>query len=193
MNKSEPVISREIRKNSIKKKGTNKNEYLAIDTEYKAYLRRWWAKSQSMKINMNTELKLYILSELERIDIITSPKSIARSWNDKTHNKKKHITHESIYIWLEQWDQDKYRKYLLYKRDHKKVKTVKWSRIIGRIWLDKRPIEATNRSEQGHFEADLVVSNKWNNAAILTLIDRKTRLPRIFKLQNIFILQTVLI
>jgi IS30 family transposase len=41
LNKSESVISREIRNNSIKKKGTNKKEYLAIDAEHKAYLRRW--------------------------------------------------------------------------------------------------------------------------------------------------------
>ena len=65
---------------------------------------------------MNTPLKLYIISELQRKDIITSPKSIANSWNKKIDDKSKHISHASIYKWLEQPAQDKYRKFLLYKK-----------------------------------------------------------------------------
>jgi IS30 family transposase len=72
----------------------------------------------------------------------------------------------------------------LYNKGYKKVKAFKWSKIKWRVWLDKRPKEANNRSEKGHFEADLIVSNKWNKSALLTLTDRKTRLPRIFKLEN---------
>jgi IS30 family transposase len=69
-----------------------------------------------MKINMNTELQLYIISELERKDIITSPKSIAFERNSKTKDKSKNITHESIYKWLDKPANDKYRKELLYKK-----------------------------------------------------------------------------
>jgi hypothetical protein len=57
---------------------------------------------------MNIPLKLYIISELQRTDIITSPKTI-----------------ESIYKWLEQPAQDKYRKNLLYKKGYKKIKAIK--------------------------------------------------------------------
>jgi IS30 family transposase len=78
-----------------------------------------------MKINMNTYLQLYIISELQRKDIITSPKSIAFIRNKKTKDKSKHISHESIYKWLEQPAQDKYRKYLLYNKGYKKVKAFK--------------------------------------------------------------------
>lgn len=184
LKRSESSISREIGNNSVKKKWSNKQEYLALEADHKAYVNRWWAKTQSMKINMNTDLRLHIISELERTDIITSPKSIAFAWNKKTTDENKHITHESIYKWLEQPAQDKYRKHLLYKKWYKKIKAVKWSRITGRIWLDKRPIEANNRTEKWHLEADLVVSNKWNKSVILTLTDRKTRLPRIFKLKD---------
>jgi len=74
---------------------------------------------------MNTELKLYIISELQRKDIITSPKSIAFNRNMKTQNEKKHITHESIYKWLEKPAQDKYKEFLLYKKGYKKVKAIK--------------------------------------------------------------------
>jgi len=184
LKRSESSISREIKDNSIKKNWSNKIEYLALEAHHKAYVKRRWAKTQSMKINMNTDLKLYIISELRRKDILTSPKTIAESWNIKQTEKKKCITHESIYKWLEKTAQDKYRKYLLYNKWYKKVKVIKWSKITGRVWLDKRPIEANNRTEKWHFEADLIVSNKGNKSVILTLTDRKTRLPRMFKLKD---------
>ncbi len=184
LKRSESSISREITNNSVMKRWGSKVEYLALEADHKAYTKRWWAKNQSMKINMNTELKLYIISELKRKDIITSPKSIAFCWNEKIEDKTKYITHESIYKWLEQPAQDKYREYLLYNKGYKKIKAIKWSKIIGRVWLDKRPEKANDRSEKGHIEADLIVSNKWNKSVLLTLTDRKTRLPRIFKLKD---------
>lgn len=184
LKRSESSISREIKNNSVKKKWSNKYEYLWLEAEHKAYSRRRLAKTQSMKINMNTELQLYIISELERKDIITSPKSIAFERNSKTKDKSKNITHESIYKWLDKPANDKYRKELLYKKWYSKVKSIKWSKIIWRVWLEERPEEANNRTEKGHFEADLIVSNKWNKSVLLTLTDRYSRLPRIFKLQN---------
>lgn len=184
LKRSPPSISREIKNNSIKKKWTNEIIYLALEADHKAYVRRLSAKSQSMKINLNWNLQRFIISELQRIDIITSPKTIASSWNKKNEDKSKHISHESIYKRLEQPAQDKYRKYLLYNKWYKKIKATKWSKITWRVWLNERPKEANNRIEKGHFEADLVVSNKWNKSALLTLTDRKTRLPRIFKLKN---------
>lgn len=182
LKRSESSISREIDNNSIKKQWSNKFVYLALEADHKAYVKRRWAKSQSMKINMNTELKLYIISELKRTDIITSPKSIAFSWNQK--KKDVTISHESIYKWLDQPAQDKYRELLLYKKGYKKIKAIKWSKIKWRVPLDQRPKWANKRSEIGHLEADLIVSNKWNKSVLLTLTDRKTRLPRIFKLKN---------
>lgn len=184
LKRSESSISREISNNSTQKKWSHTREYLALEADHKAYVKRRHAKTQSMKINMNTALKLYIISELQRKDIITSPKSIAFARNQKTEDKKKHITHESIYKWLEKPAQDKYRNLLLYKKWYKKVKAIKGSKITWRVWLDERPDEANNRTEKWHFEADLVVSGKWNKEVLLTLTDRKTRLPRMFKLKD---------
>lgn len=183
LKRNKSVISLEITRNSVRKEWSNKTEYLAKEAQHKAYLNRHNAKTQSMKINLNTELKLFIISELERKDKITSAKSIAFEWNQK-ENTKDTITHESIYKWLEKPENDKYRKNLLYKKWYKKVKAKKWSRIIWRKSLIERPIEANNRTELGHFEADLVVSKKWCKYAILTLIDRKSRLPRIHLLKD---------
>ena len=184
LKKWESVISREITNNSVFKKWSTKKEYLALEADHKAYIKRYNAKFQSMKINMNTELKLFIISELERKDKITSPKTIAFERNKKESNKKLYISYESIYKWLERPENDKYRKNLLYKKWYKKVKAQKWSRIIWRNPLEMRTEEANNRTENGHFEADLVVSRKGSKYAILTLIDRKSRLPRIHLLKD---------
>jgi len=40
LKRSESSISREIKNNSIKKKGSNKTEYLALEADHKAYLKR---------------------------------------------------------------------------------------------------------------------------------------------------------
>jgi IS30 family transposase len=62
LKRSESSISREIGNNSVKKKWSNKQEYLALEADHKGYVNRWWAKTQSMKINMNTDLRLHIIS-----------------------------------------------------------------------------------------------------------------------------------
>lgn len=185
LEKHKSTISREIQLNSVVKRWERKKQYLAKEAHLKAYLRRYYCKTQSMKINMNSKLKLFIIHNLKRKDILPSPKIIAKLWNNTQTDKKNHITHTSIYSWLETWMWNKYKKLLLYKyKWYKKVKKIKWSRILGRIWLEKRPVAANHRTENGHYEADLIVSKKWSKYALLTLTDRKTRLPRIHLLKD---------
>jgi hypothetical protein len=50
---------------------------------------------------LNQKLKLFIIYNLRRKDIIPSPKIIANLWNKTQSDKKNHITHTSIYTWLE--------------------------------------------------------------------------------------------
>jgi IS30 family transposase len=54
LKRNKSVISREITNNSVKKKDSNKTEYLAQEAHHKVYIRRYNAKTQSMKINLNT-------------------------------------------------------------------------------------------------------------------------------------------
>ena len=60
------------------------------------------------------------------------------------------------------------------KRDYKKIRTVALNNKNGRS-ITERPQEADDRSEQGHWEIDLVVGRQGTKAAILTLVERKTR------------------
>lgn len=176
------TITRELGRNSVKKRGNNRIEYLSKQADMKSYQRCWRKNTQSKKININTELKLFIISELESENIYISPKVIAQKWNKKQGIQ---ISHTSIYAWLETWDGNKYKKYLAHSyKGYKTNKGEKKSKIKYRTWIQERSYENENRSETGHFEADLIVSKKWFRWAILTLIDRKTRLPRMFKLKD---------
>jgi hypothetical protein len=54
-----------------------------------------------MKINMNSEMKKFIIEQIQRTDIIPSPKIISELWNQKQQEKKNKISHTSVYKWLE--------------------------------------------------------------------------------------------
>jgi len=60
------------------------------------------------------------------------------------------------------------------KRGYKKIRTVALNNKNGKS-ITERPEEADNRTEQGHWEIDLVVGKQGTKPAILTLVDRKTR------------------
>ena len=175
-------ITREVQRNSVKKKKVEKTEYFSKEADVKSYQRCWRKNVQSKKINIHTDLKWFIISELESENIYISPKVIASKWNK---NNKIQISHTSIYAWLETWNGNKYKKYLAHSyKGYKTNKGEKKSKIIRRVWIQERNYENENRSEIGHFEADLIVSKKWFKWVILTLVDRKTRLPRMFKLRD---------
>ena len=159
---------------------------------------------QSMKINMNTELKFFIIQQIQRTDIIPSPKVIAALWKQeqkeqvwKLWENKKIITisHTSIYSWLETGDGNKYKQFLAHSFKGYKKKRQKWEtwmkgKIKERVWIEERPEIINKRWELWHFEADLIVSSKWikgketHKSVLLTLTDRKSRLPRIYKLRD---------
>ena len=182
LSKNPATISREIRRNSVQKKWETKKLYLASEANMKAYQKCWRSKTQSMKINMNSEMKRFIISELESENIYLSPKVIANTWNQNNTVK---ISHTSIYKWLNTGAGNKYKVHLAHSyKGYKKSTWEKKSKIIGRIGIEERSDENTNRQEIGHFEADLIVSKKGYKWALLTLVDRKTRLPRIFKLKD---------
>jgi Transposase and inactivated derivatives, IS30 family len=60
------------------------------------------------------------------------------------------------------------------KRAYKKIRTVALNNKHGKS-ITERPAEANERTEQGHWEIDLVVGRQGTKPVILTLVDRKTR------------------
>jgi IS30 family transposase len=69
------------------------------------------------------------------------------------------------------------------KQGYSKVRTVALNNKSGKS-ISERPAEANERSEQGHWEIDLVVGKQGTRAAILTLIDRKSRKSLYVLLKN---------
>ena len=60
------------------------------------------------------------------------------------------------------------------KRKYKKIRKVALNNKNGKS-ISKRPKEADERTEQGHWEIDLVVGKQGTKPVILTLVERKTR------------------
>lgn len=60
------------------------------------------------------------------------------------------------------------------KRSYKKVRTVALNNKQGKS-ISERPKEVEERTEEGHWEIDLVVGKQGTKPAILTLVERKTR------------------
>ena len=200
--KNPSSITREIARNSVQKRGSKKREYLATEAHIKAYHRCWRGRIQSRKINENTALKQFIIHEIQRTDIIPSPKIIASSWNTKQeeiylnlgHKEQKDfqeitISHTSIYSWLETGDWNKYKQFLAHSFKGYSKKRQKWDvwikwKIKNRVGIEERPEIINERWEIGHFEADLIVSCKWCKSALLTLTDRMSRIPVIYKISS---------
>ncbi len=180
------TISREIDRNSVIKEWTTIRVYLAKEAQVKSDQRCWRKNTQSKKINFNTNLKLFIIEQIQRKDIIPSPKIIAHLWNSNNLNKVK-ISHTSIYEWLETSRWNQYKKYLQFKyKGYKtrKKEDIKPSKIKDRIDIEQRPVLINERREKWHFEGDLIVSKKWFPWALLTLVDRATRLPIVVKIND---------
>ena len=61
------------------------------------------------------------------------------------------------------------------RRSSKRVKILKNKRVLGRS-IEERPLEANDRSEFGHWEADLVIgSKKKDDDTLIAMLERKTR------------------
>jgi len=60
------------------------------------------------------------------------------------------------------------------RREYRQIRTVALNNKNGKS-ISERPKEANERTEQGHWEIDLVVGKQGTRAAILTLVERKTR------------------
>ncbi|MDA7494797.1 IS30 family transposase, partial [Candidatus Gracilibacteria bacterium] len=160
-----------------------KAEYLHDKAQIKSYQRCWRGRTQSLKINAHGDLKQFIINQFLSDNIYMSPKIISNQWNCKKNDVN--ISHMSIYKWLEIGDGNKYKRYLAHSfKGYKTNRSPKKSKIKGRISIEERSFNNENRIEKGHFEADLIVSKKGFKGALLTLVDRKTRFPRIFKLKD---------
>lgn len=168
--RSPSTISREI-KRGITLDGT----YFAESTE-REIRRRKLNDKRKRKMN-NPVIFNYVLEKLKDKQ---SPRIIQ---NDIKRDLDIDIGKDAIYDFIYRYKQE-WTKYL--KRKHKwknKMKKNKSKKILiqNRINIVERPVEANNRLEFGHFEADTIFSCKDSKSALLVIADRLTRKVKIKK------------
>lgn len=100
------------------------------------------------------------------------------------------ISHEAIYqhVIRDAHEQRGYLRYCLrfggYKHHRcKKSKHAERTRQR-KNWIDARPVAANERRELGHWERDCILGKR-GGAAILTIVDRRSRYTRISRVKNV--------
>lgn len=167
LGRSPNTVSREIQKNSVK------GIYGAEKAKIKAYQTRWRAKSQCLKVAMNSFLCIFVEEKLEKK---WSPKQISG------YLKKEYAiscSSKAIYKFAESRGLD----YLLFSGWNKRKggrKRGRWKAPHdGRKYIEMRP----ERKEVGHLELDFVVS-KESRWVLLVAVDSVTKQTWIKKLPN---------
>jgi IS30 family transposase len=167
LKRSVNTISREIRKNSVE------GIYTAEKARHKAYAKRWRAKTQCLKVAMNSFLSVFVEEKLEKkwspkqiggylkkeMNIICSAKAIYK------FAESRGLDH--LLFWG--WNNHKGGR----KRGH-------WKNAKdGRIYIEERP----ERADTGHVELDFIVS-KGSPWVLLVAVDWLTKQTWVRKLPN---------
>lgn len=167
------TISRELeRKTSV----FYQDKY--IGSQSHGNVQRKWKEAHKRKRLNNPKIVEYIESKLK---LYYSPEIIS---NTMAEDIGLTASHEAIYqfVYKERNDLTVFlTRKQLGRKPRKKGRKSKRNLIPNRIDIDKRPIEANERKEFGHFEGDTIFSSN-KKSALLVIVDRLTRRSKIKKL-----------
>ena len=169
-------ISNEVNKNS-----TN-GIYDAKKAHHKAYVKRLYSKTQSLKVVSDRGLRDFVETQI-RDD--QSPEGISgRLKNIET--SLPYASTKAIYkfvysVYGRQIEQHLYQNSVKKKGGPKRGASII---IDGRVSIEQRPRKVECRKEFGHYEGDFIVSGKDGKGALLVLVERKTRYPFLMYLEN---------
>lgn len=184
------TIEREIELGLVEQKRLNpshkKYEPLyIIERTYKADTAQMWHnvrsenKGRGLKIGNDQKLADYIEQKIKKEK--WSPDVILGRIEEEGKKFKTSICTKTLYnyidkgIFREVTNKDLWvKKNGGQKRDYKRIRKVALNNKTGKS-ITERPQEADERSEQGHWEIDLVVGKQGTKPAILTLVERKAR------------------
>lgn len=182
LNRSPSTISREVNRNR------GRRWYKAIDANRRAW--RMGRRPKLCKLASNTKLRSLVI---EKLELKWSPEQIS-GWLkvNQSNRSSMQISHESIYKTLYVRSR-KTLDHLLaahLRRAHRMRQSKSHSRsgdrgtirIKNGVSIHNRPASIEKRKQIGHWEGDLVTGS--GNTHIATLVDRKTRLTLILKLQG---------
>lgn len=165
------TISREVKKNHGRKMyRANRSHVRALSKQQNSH-KRVRLKSHALRI----EVEKMLMNRW-------SPEIIANRLCKKTNLPK--ISPEAIYQWI-YYDAQYLIDCLVRAHPNRwpKGKSKKLRFIIkDRVHIAQRPIEANNRSQFGHWEADLIVGK--GRSALQVAVDRKSRFTKLAKIPD---------
>jgi transposase, IS30 family len=170
LDRSVSSISDEVKENSVN------GVYDAQKAHVKAYQKRWRAKTQCMKVNMDSKLKQFVIDSMEHDH--QSPEGISgRLKNVET--TLQYASTKAIYKFVKSPNGRQVEQYLYSNAVHKKSGKKRGTplTIDGRVMIDKRPKGVATRLEFGHYEGDFIESGRDGRGSLLVLVERKTRYP----------------
>jgi transposase, IS30 family len=169
LGRSASTISREMKRNILSKV----NGYKPLFAHEQAWGRRW----KGSRLERHSALRDYVLKNLA---MGLSPEQIAGRMRLEKHSIR--ISYESIYRFIYQqisrhqnFSWRHYLPYAKYKRGYRgKAKCNSVLNIKERVSIHERPDYIEQRSDVGHWEADLMMFYKKKHN-LLVSIERKTR------------------
>jgi len=175
LKRSKSTISREVAKGSVD------GRYLAIYSEDRFLA----GLSRNKKLFANEDLRSFVIDKL--VNCRWSPAAIAGRLKLFSNPGLK-ASYETIYKFV--YDQEGLAMNLPhYLRRKKKVRgptrhKSKRNTIIGLQSISTRPECINDRSEYGHFEADLLILSLSKGTNLITMVERKSRVSKIIRNRN---------
>jgi transposase, IS30 family len=175
------TISRELRRNSTTSDALG-IYYSAVHAEQRVAARRK-AKGRNQR-RIRGDLQVLVEQKLR---LAWSPEQISgRLWHELSIS----MSHETIYqhVLRDSFEQQGMLRYCLrfggYKHHRFRKSTCHARTRKRKLHIDDRPAAANERTEQGHWERDCIVGVP-GGAALLTVVDRKTRFTRIRRIPKL--------
>ncbi|HHH52085.1 MAG TPA: IS30 family transposase [Bacteroidetes bacterium] len=187
LGRSERTIRREVLRGTVKRKKSDLSEYTTYCADKGQIIYDERAKKRGKKkvLEKHPEIKPYIAKKIKKEKM--APDIIAYTMESDLGMK---VCTKTIYNYIDAKEipgvhnADLLEKIYRKKRSKKAVLR-KDRRCPGRKSIEERSDKINNREEFGHWEIDLVVGKrKGSGAALLTLIERKTRYLIIEKLKD---------
>lgn len=160
-------LSRELSRNS-----SRDHRYDGKKAHHKAYVRRKYSKYEGMKICKNSWLENYVK---EKLKFGWTPEEISGRLNEDYGTSI--ISFKSIYKWLYSVRGQDYTIFLPSRHDRPRRWRKRGKRVLipDRIFIDHRPVEASERTEPFHFEGDTLGKPKGKPQTLAGSIDRLSR------------------
>ena len=174
LERSPSTISRELRRNGQGK------DYWPGSANLKAQERRgnrcYPRKMERPKISQ------YVRAGLAKY---WSPEQIAGRIRKKfSRQPRRHISHQTIYTWIDQDESREHWEDFLRQRGHKRSQPEKRGQIANRVDVAGRPKVVGERRRYGDWEGDTVVG-KNHQGGVVTLVERKSRYAMMGKVADL--------